>query len=58
MFGMGMMEMLIIAGVALVVMGPEKFPDFAKVVLRTIRDFRGYMDEAKREISKEIIPVQ
>jgi Tat protein translocase TatB subunit len=58
MLGIGMTEMLIIAAVALVVMGPEKFPDFAKVVMRTFRDFRGYMDEAKREITKEIVPVQ
>jgi len=51
-------EMVIIAGVALVVIGPERFPEFAKIVLRTVRDLRGYVDEAKRDISKELKPVQ
>ncbi len=59
MFGsIGIGEMVFIAGIALVVIGPEKFPDFAKVVLRTVRDLRGYMDEVKEEVSKELKPVQ
>ena len=59
MFGsIGIGEMLLIAGVALVVIGPEKFPDFAKIVLRTVRDIRGYMDELKTEATKELRPVQ
>jgi len=59
MFGsIGATELLIIAGVALVVMGPERFPEFAKIVMRTIREIRGYWDEAKRDISKELRPVE
>ncbi|MBN2307409.1 MAG: twin-arginine translocase subunit TatB [Candidatus Hydrogenedentes bacterium] len=59
MFGsIGMTEMLIIAGVALVVIGPEKFPEFAKIVMRTIREVRGYWDDAKRDISRELRPVE
>jgi sec-independent protein translocase protein TatB len=58
MMGIGFGEMILIAGIALVVIGPEKFPDFAKIALRTIRDFRGYMDDIKQEVGKELRPVQ
>jgi len=58
MMGIGFGEMILIAGIALVVIGPEKFPDFAKIMLRTIRDLRGYMDEVKHEVTKELRPVQ
>jgi sec-independent protein translocase protein TatB len=40
MLGVGFGEMIIIAGIALVVIGPEKFPEFAKIVLHTFRDVR------------------
>ncbi|MBI2424460.1 MAG: twin-arginine translocase TatA/TatE family subunit [Candidatus Hydrogenedentes bacterium] len=58
MLGIGWSEMILIAGIALVVIGPEKFPEFAKVALRAYRDFKGYMDDAKREIAKELQPMK
>lgn len=58
MIGIGFGEMILLAGIALIVIGPEKFPDFAKVVVRTIRDLRGYMDEVKKELSEELKPVE
>ena len=58
MLGIGMGEMLLIAAIALVVFGPEKFPDFAKIVLRTVRDLRGYVDEIQNEVSKELKPIK
>lgn len=58
MMGIGFTEMIVIAGIALVVIGPEKFPDFAKLVIRTIRDLRGYMDEMKTEVAKELKPLK
>ncbi len=58
MMGIGIGEMILIAGIALVVFGPEKFPDFAKIVIRTVRDLRGYVDEIQTEISKEIKPIK
>jgi len=54
----GITEIVILAIIALVVMGPEKFPDFAKIVIRTVRDLRGYMDDVKSEMAKELRPVQ
>ncbi|HOV32093.1 MAG TPA: Sec-independent protein translocase protein TatB [Candidatus Hydrogenedens sp.] len=58
MVGIGFTEMIIIAGIALVVLGPEKFPEFAKIAIRAVRDIRGYFDEVKTEISKEIKPIE
>lgn len=59
MFGsIGMSELLLIAAIALVFLGPEKFPDFAKIVARTVRDVRSYMQEAQTEIAKELKPVK
>jgi Tat protein translocase TatB subunit len=57
MFGMGLSEILIIAAIALIFLGPEKFPEFAKLAVRTVRDLRGYMDEMKTEIAKEVRPI-
>lgn len=55
---LGFTEMLLIAGVALLVIGPERFPDFAKIVLRTVRDLRGYVDEVKVDLAKELNPLK
>jgi sec-independent protein translocase protein TatB len=54
---LGITELLIIAGVALVVLGPDKFPQVAKVAIRMFREVRGYWEDAKRDISKELRPV-
>lgn len=65
MSGIGPFEFVFIAIIALIVIGPEKFPDFAKVVMRSIRDLKTYVDETKRELtqvgrdlSREIDPVR
>jgi len=58
MLGIGFSEMVLIAGIALVVIGPEKFPDFAKLVIRTVRDLRGYVDDVKTEVTKEFTPIK
>lgn len=58
MLGIGFAEMVLIGGIALIVIGPEKFPDFAKLVVRTIRDLRGYVDDVKNEVSRELKPLQ
>ncbi|NIA13044.1 MAG: hypothetical protein GWP08_03105 [Nitrospiraceae bacterium] len=55
---LGMTEMIIIAGLALVVMGPEKFPEFAKLAMRAWRDMRGYVDDVKREMKEELKPIK
>ena len=52
-----MSEILIIAAVALVFIGPERFPEFAKIVMRTVRDLRRYVDDMKDDVREELRPV-
>ena len=54
----GMTELLMFAGIALVVIGPEKFPEFAKIAAKMVREFRGFMNEAKTDIAKEFNPLK
>lgn len=58
MFNVGMPELLVIAGIALIILGPEKFPTQAKVFLRMVREFREHWDDAKRDIMNELNPVK
>ena len=59
MFGnLGAGELLIIAAIALVVLGPEKFPEYAKIAMRAYRDFRQYIDGIKRDMGDELRPVK
>lgn len=59
MFGnIGPVELILIAGIALIVIGPEKFPEFAKIAIRTVRDLRGYVTEVKADINKEMSAVR
>ena len=50
MFNIGTPELLVIAAIALIFLGPEQFPTQAKVFLRMFREFREHWDDAKRDI--------
>lgn len=54
----GVGEILVVAVIALIVMGPEKFPEFAKIAMRAFRDLRGYVDDIKKEMGNELRPVK
>ena len=56
--GIGFGELLLVAAIALIVMGPEKFPQFAKVALRAMRDLQGYVNDSKREVNQELNPLK
>ena len=59
MFGsIGITELMLIAAIALMFLGPEKFPEFAKIMARTIRDIRGYVQDAQKDIAKELKPIK
>ncbi len=59
MFGsIGVIEIVMIAGVALMVLGPDKFPEFAKMAARLVRDLKSYSTDIQREITKEMKPVK
>jgi Tat protein translocase TatB subunit len=47
MIGIGPIEIVVILVLALIVIGPEKMPEVARVVARLMRDLRGAMDEVR-----------
>jgi len=55
MFGsIGFPEVILIFIVVLLVFGPKKMPEFAKIMGKTIREFRKTVNEAKATIEDEI----
>ncbi|HSQ34668.1 MAG TPA: twin-arginine translocase TatA/TatE family subunit [Candidatus Binatia bacterium] len=55
MFGsVGFPELIMIFIVVLLVFGPNKLPEFAKLLGKTIREFRTTVDQAKAAIEDEI----
>ena len=50
MFGIGMSEMLIICGVALLVFGPKELPEIAKKIARGVREVRKASDDLRKSI--------
>ena len=58
MLNLGAGEIVLLAVIALVVMGPEKFPEFAKIALRAFRDLRRYVDDIKHEMAEELNPIK
>lgn len=56
MFGIGMPELILIAIVALIVLGPKKLPDLAKSMGRAVREFQKATNELKEtfQVDSEI----
>ena len=54
MFGIGVTELLLILGVALLVLGPQKLPEVAAMLGRGLREFR----KTARELEEELEPVR
>ena len=52
MFGIGMPELLLIMGLALIVLGPKKLPELAKTLGKGLSEFRRATDELKDEFRK------
>lgn len=53
MFGIGMTEMLLIAALALIVMGPKKLPDLARSLGKGFAEFKRATNELKNTIEVE-----
>ncbi|MBP9837225.1 MAG: twin-arginine translocase TatA/TatE family subunit [Proteobacteria bacterium] len=51
MFGLGIGEILVILVIVLLVFGPEKLPDFARTLGRTVADLKRTVDDLKHEIN-------
>jgi|AMWB02.1.fsa_nt_gi Tat protein translocase TatB subunit len=53
MFGIGMVEMVLIVGVALIVIGPKQLPDLARTLGRAVGEFRCSASGIKDTLQKE-----
>jgi Tat protein translocase TatB subunit len=58
MFGIGLPELLIIAALALILIGPKKLPDLAKSLGKTLGELRKATDDVKETIFEEIKPIK
>jgi sec-independent protein translocase protein TatB len=58
MFGIGMPELLVILGLALILIGPKKLPQLAKSLGKTMGELRKATDDLKETISEEIEPIK
>lgn len=53
MFGIGMQEMILILAVALIVVGPKRLPEIAKVLGKAMGEFRKATTELKQSIDPD-----
>ena len=53
MFGIGMTELLLIMGLALIVLGPKKLPDLARSLGKGFAEFKRSTDELKNTFQEE-----
>jgi Tat protein translocase TatB subunit len=54
MFGLGVSELLLIAAIALIFIGPQKLPDLARALGRGFAEFKRATDEMKNTFNEEL----
>ncbi len=54
MFGIGMTEMIVIAALALIILGPKKLPDLARSLGKGFAEFKRATNELKSTIDMEM----
>jgi len=53
MFGIGMPELLVILGLALVILGPKKLPDLARGLGRAMKEFKRATEDMRESLHEE-----
>ena len=56
MFSIGLFELLILFALALIILGPEKFPTLAKELARLIHRLRSIKDDIQKQVSSINMP--
>lgn len=56
MFGIGLPELIVIAVIALIVVGPKKLPDLAKSLGKGLSEFRRAADDVTENIKETLKP--
>jgi len=51
MFSIGIFELLILCALALIILGPERFPTLAKELARLIHQLRSVKDDVQQQVS-------
>ena len=54
MFGMGFMELFLVAVVAIIALGPDKLPSAMVDIAKMFKKFKGSLDEAKSSLDQEL----
>jgi Tat protein translocase TatB subunit len=54
MFGFGFTEIILIAALALIVIGPKRLPEVARAVGKGLTEFKGALDEVKKSVQQEV----
>ena len=57
-FGVGPLELLVIAVLALIFIGPQRLPDVIRQVMRAIRELREYAGQVQEELTSELSEVR
>jgi len=58
MFGIGIVEILVILGVALIIIGPKNLPDLAKSLGKAYMEFMSAFHEMQRSIQDDVSDIQ
>jgi len=53
-FGIGPLELVVIVVLALILLGPEKFPEAGRTVGKTLREFRALTSDLTRDITSSL----
>ena len=53
MFGIGLPELIVILGLALIVVGPDKLPDLARSIAKGILELKKTAEDVKKGLAKE-----